>query len=63
MDKVQDTIDLLKMYNQEHVIRLMEKLNESQKRELIEQISKIDLHQLKELYDNTKIRSFLILIK
>ena len=54
MDKVQDTIDLLKMYNQEHVIRLMEKLNESQKRELIEQISKIDFHQIKELYDNTK---------
>ncbi len=54
MDKVQDTIYLLKMYNQEHVIRLMEKLNESQKRELIEQICKIDFHQLKELYDNTK---------
>ena len=32
MDKVQDTIDLLKMYNQEHVIRLMEKLNENQKK-------------------------------
>ena len=54
MDKVQDTIDLLKMYNQEHIIKLMEKLNQSQKRELIEQISKIDFHQLKELYDNTK---------
>ena len=54
MDKVQDTINLLKMYNQEHVIRLMEKLNESQKKELIEQISKIDFHQIKELYDNTK---------
>ena len=54
MDKVQDTIDLLKMYNQEHVIRLMEKLNESQKRELIEQISKIDFNQKKELNDNTK---------
>ena len=39
MDKVQDTINLLKMYNQEHVIRLMEKLNESQKKELIEQIT------------------------
>ncbi len=54
MDKVQDTINLLKMYNQEHVIKLMGKLNESQKRELIEQINKIDFHQLKELYDNTK---------
>ena len=54
MDKVQDTIDLLKMYNQEHIIKLLEKLDENKKQELIEQISKIDFHQLKELYDNTK---------
>ena len=54
MDKVQDTIDLLKMYNQEHIIKLLEKLDENKKQALIEQISKIDFHQLKELYDNTK---------
>ena len=54
MDKVQDTIDLLRIYNQEHIIRLLERLDEDQKQELIEQISKIDFHQLKELYDNTK---------
>ncbi len=54
MDKVQDTIDILKMYDQEHIIRLLEKLDEDKKQVLIEQISKIDFHQLKELYDNTK---------
>ncbi len=54
MDKVQDTIDLLKMYNQEHIIKLLEKLDENKKQALIEQINKIDFHQLKELYDNTK---------
>ena len=54
MDKVQDTIDILKMYNQDHIIRLLEKLDENKKRVLVEQISKIDFHQLNELYDNTK---------
>ena len=54
MDKVQDTIDLLKMYNQEHIIKLLEKLDKEKKQALIEQMSKIDFHQLKELYDNTK---------
>ena len=54
MDKVQDTIDILKMYNQEHIIKLLEKINEEQKSELIEQINHIDFHQIMELYDNTK---------
>ena len=54
MDKIQDTIDLLKIYNQEHIIKLLEKLEEEKKRALIDQISKIDFHQIKELYDNTK---------
>ena len=54
MDKIQDTIDILKMYNQEHIIRLLEKLDEEKKAELIEQISHIDFHQIMELYDNTK---------
>ena len=54
MDKVQDAIDILKMYNQEHIIKLLEKLNEEQRAELIEQINHIDFHQIMELYDNTK---------
>ena len=54
MDKMQDTIDLLKIYNQEHVIRLLERLDDRKKQELIEQIRKIDFQQLHELYENTK---------
>lgn len=54
MDKVQDVIDILKAYKQEHIIEFLEILNEEEKNELIEQINKIDLHQIMELYDNTK---------
>lgn len=54
MDKIQDTINLLKMYNQEHVIKLLNQLEGKEKERLIEQINKIDFHQLMELYDNTK---------
>ena len=35
MDKIQDIKATLKMYNQEHVINLLEKLNGEQKRNLI----------------------------
>ena len=31
MDKVQDTIDILRIYNQEHIINLIEKLDEDKK--------------------------------
>ncbi len=54
MDKLQDTIDILKLYSQEHIIKLLEKLNEQEKEELLEQINNIDFQQMKELYDNTK---------
>ncbi len=54
MDKIQNTIDLLKTYNQEHIIKLLNQLEGKEKEELIEQINKIDFHQIMELYDNTK---------
>ena len=54
MDKMQDAIKLLKLYNQEHIITLLNRLEGKEKEELIEQINKIDFHQLKELYENTK---------
>lgn len=54
MDKNEDTIQLLKTYNQEHIINLLNKLEKRQKEQLIEQINTIDFHQIKELYDNTK---------
>ena len=52
MDKIQDTIEVLKKYGQEHVIKILEKTKE--KDELMKQINKIDFHQIMELYDNTK---------
>ena len=54
MDRKQETIEILKKYNQEHIIRLLEKLDEEKQNELIRQIQGIDFHQITELYNNTK---------
>ena len=54
MDKSQDVIEILNTYNQEHIVDLLNKLEEKQKEELIDQINKIDFHQIHELYENTK---------
>ena len=54
MDKNEEIIQLVKTYNQEHIIKLLNKLEEKQKEELIEQINNIDFHQIMELYENTK---------
>ena len=45
MDKKQEAIDILKEYDQEHIIRLLEKLDSKKQEELIEQIQNIDIHQ------------------
>lgn len=54
MDKKQEAIDILKEYNQEHIIKLLNKLDEGKQNELIKQIKTIDFHQIMELYNNTK---------
>jgi len=54
MDKKQEAIELLKEYNQEHIIRFLEKMDEKKQEELVEQIHRIDFHQITELYNNTK---------
>ena len=54
MDKKNDVIEELKSYNQEHIISLLEKLEEKDRENLIDQISELDLHQVMELYENTK---------
>ena len=46
MEKEQETIKLLKEYNQEHIIKLLEKLDGKEKEELINQINNIDFHQI-----------------
>lgn len=54
MDKKQEVIEILKKYNQDHIIRWLEKLDEKKRNELIKQIQTIDFHQIMELYNNTK---------
>ena len=46
MDKISETIETLKQYGQEHIVRLLKKLDEENKQELIEQIGHIDFHQM-----------------
>ena len=55
MDREKEAIDKLKEYGQNHIVNILEKLDETKKQELIEQINKIDFHQMMELYQNTKI--------
>lgn len=54
MDKKQEIIEILKEYNQEHIIKLLEKMEPKKQNELIRQIQTIDFHQIMELYNNTK---------
>lgn len=46
--------DILKEYHQEHIIKVLDKLDEIKQNELAQQILDIDFHQIMELYDNTK---------
>lgn len=54
MDKNDEIINVLKNYNQEHIIKLLNTMDENKKNELIDQIKKIDFQQMSELYNNTK---------
>ena len=56
MDKKQECIELLKEYNQEHIARFLEKLDNEKQNELIKQIQRIDFNQITELYNNTKTK-------
>ena len=46
--------EILKAYGQEHIIKLIEKLNKEQVEDITKQIEKIDFNQIAELYSNTK---------
>ena len=54
MDKTQEIEELLKKYNQKHIINLLHKLEGTKKEELIKQINKINFDQIMELYDTKK---------
>ena len=46
----------LKKYNQEHIIKIIEKMSSEEQKNIIEQISQIDFEQISKLYENTKIK-------
>lgn len=46
--------DLLKNYNQEHLLKYIEKLDENNKEQFISQIENIDFEKMKELYSISK---------
>ena len=54
MKNLEEIKDILKRYNQEHLLDYYENLNEDSKQKLLAQISNIDFEQLNELYEKTK---------
>jgi len=54
MKKYEGAIEILKKYNQEHIITLLNKLEESKKEELIKQINNINFDMVMKLYEATK---------
>ena len=46
--------DILNKHNQEHILKILEKLDNEKQNTLIEQILNIDFQEIMELYDNTK---------
>ncbi len=53
MDKMQDAINILKEYKQEHIIKLLEKLDDEKRERLIKQINSIDFNHIIELFNGT----------
>lgn len=54
MNDIEKAKEILNKYNQNHIVKLFDKINEKQQQELAEQVLKIDFHQMVELYENTK---------
>ena len=46
--------EILKKYNQEHIIRWLDEQEDSIKQKIIKQVLEIDLEELKELYNKVK---------
>ena len=52
--RINDVQGVLKKYGQEHLLNHYETLDEEHKKELIDQIEKIDFELVKRLYEDTK---------
>ncbi|MCI8309443.1 MAG: hypothetical protein HFJ45_04485 [Clostridia bacterium] len=53
-DRLEEIKSKLKEYNQEHLLLFYDKLNDTQKEELLNQIENIDFDLMNELYESTK---------
>ena len=54
MERIERAKQILKEYNQEHLLNCYDKLSEDNKQKLINQILTIDFNQIIDLYQNTK---------
>lgn len=54
MNEIQKAKEILKEYNQNHIIKLFDKIDEEKQSELAKQVLNIDFHKITELYENTK---------
>jgi len=54
MANIENIKQMLAKYNQEHLLKFYEELNEEEKQNLLEQIEQIDFEQIKQLYKETK---------
>ena len=52
MEKEKKAMELLKKYEQDHIISWMEKLNNDEKSKLIDQILSLNIDQVMDLYKN-----------
>ena len=53
-EKIEEIKAILKKYNQEQILNNYEKLDETHKKQLIEQIENLDFELINNLYNNTK---------
>lgn len=54
MNEIQKAKEILKEYNQNHIVKLFDKIDEEKQAELAKQVLGIDFHKITELYENTK---------
>ena len=60
MEKEQQAKNILAKYNQGHIIKILDKLNEEKKEELIDQIIEMDFEQIIDLYNKYKQDELLV---
>ena len=53
-DRAEEIKSILKKYGQEHLLRHFDKLDDLHKKQLLDQLEKIDFELISNLYNNTK---------